>query len=171
MLVPKENIPTCSNWDEYYAQVKMNGERILKKIFEIKSWELLLLLLLFLLKKQIEMYIWIVSLEFLDIVNNYLVKKINLMLQNNMRFWYFTEIEKDIFHSYFRYKLYLCDLRIHPLLSTNELKDVLCHFCNIRVDSQVKSDALKVSITYQYLTVRRCYFFSSCFQRCPLCHI
>lgn len=32
------------------------------------------------------MYIWIVSLEFLDIVNNYLVKKINLMLQNNMRF-------------------------------------------------------------------------------------
>lgn len=32
------------------------------------------------------MYIWIVSLEFLDIMTNYLVKKINLMLQNNMKF-------------------------------------------------------------------------------------
>lgn len=32
------------------------------------------------------MYIWIVSLGFLDIMTNYLVKKINLMLQNNMKF-------------------------------------------------------------------------------------
>lgn len=44
MLVPKENIPEGSNWNEYYAQVKMNGKNFKGNIW-IKCWDLFIYLL------------------------------------------------------------------------------------------------------------------------------
>lgn len=102
MLVLEENISSCSNWKEYYAQMTQSTKKRVKENILKKSTRMDVSFLL----NRLEIYVWDVSLELAGLSSLWAI----IQLKNHphapklseMMVSHFIEMEKLLFHSHFR---------------------------------------------------------------------